>query len=75
MRTVARGVYANAIPKQVVLDGLHVQDGELGEDAKPLIHDLVKELKAYMGVYKEVKTTRSGVICQLFIKILACITF
>lgn len=55
MRTVARGVYANAIPKQVVLDGLHVQDGELGEDAKPLIHDLVKELKAYMSVYKEVK--------------------
>lgn len=38
-----------------MLDGLHVQDGELGEDAKPLIHDLVKELKAYMGVYKEVK--------------------
>ncbi|PFZ92601.1 NADPH-dependent FMN reductase [Bacillus wiedmannii] len=55
MRTVARGVYANAIPKQVALDGLHVQDGELGEDAKPLIHDLVKELKAYMSVYKEVK--------------------
>ena len=55
MRTVARGVYANAIPKQVVLDGLHVQDGELGEDAKPLIHDVVKELKAYMSVYKEVK--------------------
>jgi len=38
-----------------VLDGLHVQDGELGEDAKPLIHDVVKELKAYMSVYKEVK--------------------
>ncbi len=25
------------------------------EDAKPLIHDVVKELKAYMSVYKEVK--------------------
>ncbi len=76
MRTVARGVYANAIPKQVVLDGLHVQDGELGEDAKPLIHDVVKELKAYMSVYKEVKkTTRSGMICPHFIMILACITF
>ena len=24
-------------------------------DEIPLIHDLVKELKAYMGVYKEVK--------------------
>ena len=55
MRTVTRGVYANAIPKQVVIDGLYVQNGEIGEDAKSFIHDLLKELKGYMSVYPELK--------------------
>ncbi|MDM5154819.1 NADPH-dependent FMN reductase [Bacillus sp. DX1.1] len=55
MRIVARGVYANVIPKQVVLDGLYVQNGEMAEDAKPFVHDLLKELKGYMSVYPELK--------------------
>lgn len=55
MRTVARGVYANAIPKQVVIDGLHVENSKLGEGAKPLINDVMKELKGYMSVYDEIK--------------------
>lgn len=55
MRIVTRGVYANTIPKQVVIDGLHVQNGEVGEDAKPFIHDLLKELKGYMSIYPELK--------------------
>jgi azobenzene reductase len=55
MRIVMRGVYANAIPKQLVLDGICFQNGELIEESKPLIHDLVKELQMYMRAYKHIK--------------------
>lgn len=56
MRIVARGVYANAIPKQLVLDGICFQNGELIEDAKPLIQDLLKELQMYVRAYKFIKS-------------------
>ncbi|PEZ08088.1 NADPH-dependent FMN reductase [Bacillus sp. AFS018417] len=55
MRIVARGVYANVIPKQVVIDSLHIQNGELGEEAKPLVADLLKELRGYMSIFPELK--------------------
>jgi azobenzene reductase len=55
MRTVTRGVYANAIPKQVVIDSVYVENGEIGEDAKPLIRDLLAELQGYMRIYPELK--------------------
>ncbi|GGE59484.1 NADPH-dependent FMN reductase [Priestia taiwanensis] len=55
MRTVTRGVYANTIPKQVVIDGLYVESGRVSEDAKPFIRDLLAELKGYMSIYPELK--------------------
>ncbi len=55
MRTVGRGVYANVIPKQVVLDGICFQNGQLLEDARPIVHDLMNELNVYMKMYTMMK--------------------
>ncbi|MBO9129325.1 NADPH-dependent FMN reductase [Bacillus sp. 165] len=55
MRTVGRGVYANVIPKQLVLDGIYFQNGELLEEAKPMVADLINELQMYMKIYKKMK--------------------
>ncbi|WP_433748512.1 NADPH-dependent FMN reductase [Falsibacillus pallidus] len=56
MRTVARGVYANAIPKQLVLDPHcfdYENDGLLEEPAK-LVDDMVNELKMYVKIAENI---------------------
>jgi azobenzene reductase len=55
MRVVGRGLYANVIPKQVVLDkNLVLEDGNLTESAGQLVNDLVGELRMYMKFYHDV---------------------
>ena len=57
MRIVARGVYANAIPKQLVLDPHcfdYENDGLLEEPAK-LVDDMVKELKMYIKIAENIE--------------------
>ncbi|MCA1056546.1 NAD(P)H-dependent oxidoreductase [Rossellomorea aquimaris] len=57
LRIVARGVYANVIPKQLVLDPHcfdYDNDGLLSEPAK-LVDDLVKELRVYVKAAEAVK--------------------
>ncbi|GGE73213.1 NADPH-dependent FMN reductase [Priestia taiwanensis] len=52
MRIVSRGLYANVIPKQVVVDkNFILEDGELAENAVKLVNDLVTELRMYMEFY------------------------
>ncbi|WP_064091802.1 NADPH-dependent FMN reductase [Rossellomorea aquimaris] len=51
LRTVGRGVYANVIPKQLVLDPHcfdYEQDGLLEESVK-LVRDLMDDLKLYIA--------------------------
>ncbi|MFD3450055.1 NADPH-dependent FMN reductase [Microbacteriaceae bacterium 4G12] len=52
MRIVMRGVYANAISKQVVLDGIYFHNGVLVEEAKPLVDDVMKELNMYIRMHQ-----------------------
>jgi azobenzene reductase len=47
MRTVARGVYANVIPRQLVLDPVDFVGDTLTESAQQKVHELVEELKLY----------------------------
>ncbi|AYC30199.1 NADPH-dependent FMN reductase [Paenisporosarcina cavernae] len=57
MRTVMRGVYANAIPKQLVLDPDRFDydiDG-LTKEAAEQVHLLVEELKMYARIGNEIK--------------------
>lgn len=57
MRTVMRGVYANAIPRQLVLDPNrfdHDRDG-LVEEAAEQVSGLIEELKMYAQVGKEIR--------------------
>jgi azobenzene reductase len=55
MRIVGRGLYANVIPKQVVLDKhLILEDGNLTDDAQKLVNSLVEELRMYMQFYYDV---------------------
>jgi azobenzene reductase len=57
LRTVARGVYANVIPKQLVLDPHcfdYDNDGLLQEPAK-LVDEMVQELNVYMKAAEIVK--------------------
>jgi azobenzene reductase len=57
MRTVMRGVYANAIPRQLVLDPSvfdYDRDG-LNREAAEQVDGLVEELKMYARIAKEVK--------------------
>ncbi|UII56771.1 NAD(P)H-dependent oxidoreductase [Cytobacillus spongiae] len=57
MRTVVRGVYANAIPKQVVLDP-HCFDYEndgLNEESAHLVKQMMEELTRYMNAYQVMK--------------------
>ncbi|WP_078408518.1 NADPH-dependent FMN reductase [Priestia abyssalis] len=56
MRVVARGLYANVIPKQVVLDPIcFTEKGTLTEEGSKLVDDIVIELKLYMHAYQAVK--------------------
>ncbi|WP_096155409.1 MULTISPECIES: NADPH-dependent FMN reductase [Bacillus] len=55
MRTVGRGVYANVIPKQLVLDP-HCFDREaytIKEDSQHLVEGLMEELLMYAKVYQQ----------------------
>jgi azobenzene reductase len=57
MRTVMRGVYANAIPRQLVLDPSvfdYDLDG-LTKEAAEQVDGLIEELKVYARIAKEVK--------------------
>ncbi len=56
MRVVARGLYANVIPKQVVLDPIcFTEEGALTEEASKLVDDVVSELKLYIHAYQAIK--------------------
>ncbi|AGX03181.1 MULTISPECIES: NADPH-dependent FMN reductase [Bacillaceae] len=57
MRTVGRGVYANVIPKQLVLDP-HCFDYDndgLNEEPAALVDQLMDELKLYVNGYVQMK--------------------
>ena len=59
MRTVMRGVYANAIPRQLVLDPStfdYDNDGLVMEAAEQ-VHGLIDELIMYARIGKEIKST------------------
>lgn len=49
MRTVMRGVYANVIPKQLVLDPVHIdiENAAVTENIKVSIKELVEELSMF----------------------------
>ncbi|GAA0327979.1 FMN-dependent NADPH-azoreductase [Bacillus carboniphilus] len=57
MRTVGRGVYANVIPRQLVLDPhcFDYEEDALDENAAKLVDALVTELKMYAESYKMLK--------------------
>ncbi|HWO98198.1 MAG TPA: NADPH-dependent FMN reductase [Bacillus sp. (in: firmicutes)] len=56
MRVVARGLYANVISKQVVLDPIcFTEEGTLTEEASKLVDDVVTELQLYVQAYQAVK--------------------
>ncbi|MGR3763368.1 NADPH-dependent FMN reductase [Rossellomorea sp. NS-SX7] len=62
LRIVARGVYANVIPKQLVLDPHcfdYDNDGLLEDPAK-LVDEMVKELKVYVKAAEIVKNETAG---------------
>ncbi|WRP07934.1 NADPH-dependent FMN reductase [Rossellomorea aquimaris] len=62
LRIVGRGVYANVIPKQLILDPHcfdYEGDGLLEEPAK-LVDDLMRELKVYVKAAKIVKSEISS---------------
>ncbi|PFG07250.1 NADPH-dependent FMN reductase [Bacillus sp. es.034] len=62
LRIVGRGVYANVIPKQLVLDP-HCFDYEgdaLLEEPAKLVDDLMRELKVYVKAAELVKTEISS---------------
>ncbi|NBI31268.1 NADPH-dependent FMN reductase [Chengkuizengella marina] len=50
MRTVARGIYANVIPKQLVLDPdrFDMENKQLTEQGMNQVDEVMKELKVYM---------------------------
>ncbi|MBY0123138.1 NADPH-dependent FMN reductase [Bacillus sp. S/N-304-OC-R1] len=57
MRTVGRGVYANVIPRQLVLDP-HCFDYEndwLHEEPAKQVDQLMNELQMYMNMYVQIK--------------------
>jgi azobenzene reductase len=62
LRIVGRGVYANVIPKQLILDP-HCFDYEgdgLLEDPAKLVDDLMRELKVYVKAAELVKSEISS---------------
>ena len=49
MRTVMRGVYANVIPKQLVLDPIHIDMDRrtVSEDMAVSLKDMIEELNMF----------------------------
>jgi azobenzene reductase len=62
MRTVARGVYANAIPRQVVLDpsSFDYEGDSLQIDSSSLIDQFVSELVMYIRIFLQLKDVKEG---------------
>jgi azobenzene reductase len=62
MRIVARGVYANAIPKQLILDpaGFEAETKTLNEKSKQQVDGLMKELMMYTKAYNDVMKPQMG---------------
>jgi azobenzene reductase len=62
MRIVARGVYANVIPKQLILDppGFDQETKTLNEKSKTQVDSLMKELQMYTKAYIEVIKPQIG---------------
>lgn len=58
MRTVARGVYANAIPKQLILDppSFNIEQDTLNENSARQVIELVDELIMYAKLYNTIHT-------------------
>ncbi|WP_223700899.1 NADPH-dependent FMN reductase [Sutcliffiella deserti] len=56
MRTVGRGVYANVIPKQLVLDPhcFNLENDTLNEESANLVDALYKELTMYVEMHQYV---------------------
>jgi azobenzene reductase len=60
MRVVARGLYANVIPKQVVLDPVcFIENGDLTAEAEKLVDGVLTELKLYVYAYQSIKQMNS----------------
>jgi azobenzene reductase len=55
MRIVMRGVYANAIPRQLVLDPSCFTGGTLTETAAQQVEGVISELKRYMKAFELLK--------------------
>ncbi|SFA80871.1 MULTISPECIES: NADPH-dependent FMN reductase [unclassified Bacillus (in: firmicutes)] len=57
MRTVARGLYANAIPKQLVLDPhcFNYENDGLNDTAATQVNGLIEELKIYVRSFSIMK--------------------
>ncbi|WP_243291883.1 NADPH-dependent FMN reductase [Bacillus sp. FJAT-47783] len=55
MRTVMRGVYANVIPKQLILDPNHFdyESEAVVEEMAQKVDEVMKELKMYAQLYKK----------------------
>lgn len=57
MRIAARGLYANVIPKQLVLDPpcFDRDNDTLNDDSAELVDGLMSELQLYMPFYRQIK--------------------
>ena len=57
MRVVARGLYANAIPKQLVLDPhcFNYEENTLNDQSEEIVDEFVKELITYTKIYQLVR--------------------
>ncbi|MDZ5473944.1 NADPH-dependent FMN reductase [Bacillus sp. 31A1R] len=57
MRTVGRGVYANVIPRQLVLDPhcFNYEEDGLNEDSAVMVDNLVSELKMYVQAFSQME--------------------
>jgi azobenzene reductase len=60
MRVVARGLYANAIPRQLILDpnSFDYENDSLNGHAAKLVDQLITELQMYMESYAVMKLRR-----------------
>ncbi|WP_027409827.1 NADPH-dependent FMN reductase [Anoxybacteroides tepidamans] len=56
MRTVMRGVYANAIPRQLVLEPSSFAEGNVTVETAEQVDAVIAELKRYMNAAKWLKT-------------------
>ncbi len=52
MRTVMRGVYANVIPKQLVLDPIHIdmERRTVSEDMAVSLKEMIEELNMFTNI-------------------------